>query len=266
MTRQRATILGCGPSHGVPRIGPDWGACDPREPRNRRTRCSLLIERMVDGSRPTRVLVDTSPDLRAQLLAADIDDLDGIVYTHAHADHTHGIDDLRGLWLGNKRRINVYADAFTGARLLEAFGYCFRSPPGSSYPPILNLHTITPGEPLAIDGASGPIDMVPFRQVHGDIDSIGYRFGGLAYSCDISAIPDETLPHLANLDTWIVDALRPSTHPSHFSLDQALGWIDRLKPERAILTHMHSDLDYGTLLNTLPAGVAPAYDGMRIDF
>ena len=266
MAVMRATILGCGPSHGVPRVGPDWGACDPDEPKNRRSRCSLLVERFAEGCRPTRVLIDTGPDLRSQLLAADVDHIDGVLYTHAHADHTHGIDDLRGFWLGNKRRIDVYADDVTAARLEEAFRYCFIAPPGGAYPPILNRHRIAPNEPFGVVGASGPVGIVPFRQIHGDIDSIGYRFGGLAYSCDISGVPDETMPLLAGLDVWIVDALRPSSHPSHFNLDQALAWIDRLAPRRAILTHMHSDLDYATLKKALPAGVEPAYDGMRLDF
>jgi len=264
--QMRATILGCGPSHGVPRLGPDWGACDPDEPRNRRTRCALLVERFADGRRPTRILVDTGPDLRAQLLAAAVDHVDAVLYTHPHADHIHGIDDLRGFWLGTKRRIDIYADDFTAARLEEAFRYCFQTPPGGTYPPILNRHRIVPGEALTVNGAGGPVTVMPFRQNHGDIDSMGFRFGGLAYSCDISGVPEESLAHLAGLDAWIVDALRHTTHPSHFSLGQALDWIGRLKPARAILTHMHSDLDYATLRRSLPAGVEPAYDGMQLAF
>ena len=263
----RATILGCGPSHGVPRLGPDWGACDPAEPRNRRSRCALLVERFgTDGGRPTRVLVDTGPDMRTQLLAAQVDHLDAVLYTHAHADHTHGIDDLRGFWLGDKRRIDVHADDATMARLVEAFRYCFETPPGSSYPPILNRHRVVAGTPLTVNGAGGPVTVLPFRQVHGDIESMGYRFGGLAYSADISDVPPESLGAVSGLDVWIVDALRHSFHPSHFSVAQSLAWIERVRPRRAILTHMHSDLDYRTLAAALPAGVEPAFDGMQVAF
>lgn len=263
--RLRATILGCGSSPGVPRIGNDWGACDPNEPRNRRTRCALLLERFDDGERPTRILVDTGPDMRAQLLAADVGFVDAVIYTHRHADHIHGIDDLRTFWFTTRRLVDIYADAATGARLREAFRYCFDTPPGSFYPPILKQHTLTMGTPLTVTGAGGPLTVTPFRQVHGEIDSVGLRAGGLAYSCDVSDLPEEALPLVADLDVWIVDALRYQPHPSHFSVADALGWIDRLKPRRAILTHMHIDLDYATLAQELPQGIEPAHDGMRIE-
>lgn len=263
---RRAIVLGCGSSPGVPRLGPDWGDCDPSEPKNRRSRCALLIEQTADGNRPTRILIDTGPDMRSQLLAAAVDRLDAVLYTHPHADHIHGIDDLRGFWLGDKRRVPVYADAPTMARLVQAFGYCFRSPPGSSYPPIVEPHPLVVGQPTTIDGPSGPIVVEPFRQIHGDIDSLGFRIGGLAYSCDISGIPDETLPVLSGLGVWIVDALRYKPHPSHFSVSETLAWVERLKPERTVLTHMHSDLDYAKLKAALPVGVEPAYDGMEIAF
>ena len=262
----RFTILGCGASPGVPRIGNDWGACDPNEPRNARTRCSLLIDRVGDDpARPTRVLVDTGPDMRQQLLAARVNFLDAVVYTHAHADHVHGIDDLRAFWQNTRRLVDVYSDALTAERLIGAFGYCFRTAPGSAYPPILKLHEIAASRPLTIDGAGGPLTLMPFRQVHGDIDSLGFRVGRLAYSCDVSGIPDETLPALEDLDVWIVDALFRRHHPSHFNLDDALRWIERIKPKRAILTHLHSDLDYATLKAELPEGVEPAHDGMVIE-
>ena len=263
--RLRATILGCGSSPGVPRIGNDWGACDPNEPRNRRTRCSLLLERFDGGERPTRILVDTGPDMRAQLNAANVGAIDAVIYTHSHADHLHGIDDLRAFWLNTRTLVNVYSDAFTKERIFEAFRYCFETPAGSFYPPILKHHEITPGTPLTINGAGGPLTVMPFRQVHGDIESLGLRAGGLAYSCDVSDLQDDALAHLAALDVWILDALRYKPHPSHFSVSEAVAWIERLKPRRALLTHMHIDLDYAKLASELPAGVEPAYDGLTVE-
>jgi phosphoribosyl 1,2-cyclic phosphate phosphodiesterase len=263
--RLRATILGCGASPGVPQIGNYWGACDPAEPRNQRTRCSLLLERFDSGDQPTRVLVDTGPDMRAQLLAARVDFLDAVIYTHAHADHLHGIDDLRAFWLRTRRLVDVHADAATRQRLEAGFGYCFVTPPGSPYPPILKMHSIESGTALIISGAGGPLSVMPFRQTHGDIESLGIRVGGLAYSCDISALSAEAMAHLSGLDVWIVDALRYTPHPSHFSVSDALEAIGRVQPRRAVLTHMHADLDYGTLKRELPAGVEPAYDGMALE-
>jgi phosphoribosyl 1,2-cyclic phosphate phosphodiesterase len=266
MATLKATIHGCGSSPGVPRIGNDWGACDPHEPKNRRSRCSLLIERYEDNLRPTRVLVDTGPDMRSQLLAANVDHLDGVVYTHAHADHIHGIDDLRAFWLNTKKLVDVYSDAPTKARLDEAFGYCFRTAPGSFYPPILKHHAIEAGTALTFDGPGGPVTLMPCRQVHGDIDTLGLRVGGLAYSCDVSDVPAESMSGITGLEVWIVDALRYTPHPSHFSVSDALRWIERVAPRRAILTHMHADLDYRALRRELPAHVEPAYDGMTVAF
>jgi len=266
MAKLRATIMGCGSSPGVPRIGNDWGACDPNEPKNRRTRCSLLIERFESGEAPTTVLVDTGPDLRAQLLAADVRHVDGVIYTHAHADHLHGIDDLRAFWLSSKRLIDVYATAPTIDRLEEGFGYCFHSPEGSFYPPILKHHQIASGDPITIAGPGGPIVILPFRQTHGDIESLGFRVGGLAYSCDISDLPDDSVAALDGLDVWIVDALRYRPHPSHLNVEQSLEWISRLGPRRAILTHMHTDLDYQRLKSELPPDVEPAFDSMQIEW
>jgi len=265
MPKLRFTILGCGSSPGVPRIGNDWGACDPKEPRNRRRRCALLIERFDSGPTPTVVLIDSGPDVRAQLLDADVRHVDGVVFTHAHADHTHGIDDLRALWQNSKKLVETYADAPTQARLDEAFGYCFHTPPGSFYPPILKANAIVVGTPFSIHGAGGAIDIVPFRQTHGDIETLGLRIGGLAYSCDVSDLPAESLPALAELDVWIVDALRYRTHPSHFSVDETLAWVKRVRPGRTILTHMHTDLDYRALSRKLPESVEPAYDGMSFE-
>ncbi len=263
--RLKATILGCGSSPGVPRIGNDWGACDPNEPRNRRTRCSLLLERYETGDTPTRVLVDTGPDMRTQLLAAQVDFIDAVIYTHSHADHTHGIDDLRAFWLSKRQLVPIYADEKTQAHLEGAFSYCFKTPPDSFYPPILKHHPIAADMPLTIDGAGGPLTLTPFRQIHGETDSMGLRIGALAYSCDVSDVPDASLPHLENLDVWIVDALRYSTHPSHFNVNEAIQWSKRFAVRRAVLTHMHIDLDYATLKRELPEGVEPAYDGMVIE-
>jgi phosphoribosyl 1,2-cyclic phosphate phosphodiesterase len=257
-------ILGCGSSPGVPRMGNDWGACDPRNPRNRRRRASLLITRRDTASGAvTRVLIDTGPDLREQILDAEVDWVDGVVYTHPHADHIHGIDDLRSFVINRRRIVDVYADVATMLRLNEAFGYCFQTPPGSSYPPILRPHVIEPGVEVTIDGPGGRVTLVPFQQVHGDIISLGFRIGDVAYSPDVSALDERATPYLADLAVWIVDSLRYKPHPSHFSVAEALEWIGRVKPVRSILTHMHVDLDYVALSRELPAGVEPAFDGLE---
>lgn len=261
-----ATILGCGSSGGVPRIGNVWGDCDPSEPRNRRLRCSLLLEGFSDDSdAPTRIVIDTGCDLREQMLAAGVDRVDAVLYTHAHADHTHGIDDLRVLALHNRRRVDVYFDAETAARLREAFGYCFVSPPGSDYPPILTAHEIGAGETLEVDGPGGTISVKAFEQLHGNITSLGFRVGNFAYSCDLSGFPDASLPAISGLDLWIIDALRPTPHPSHLSLPETLEWIARLAPSQAVLTNLHIDLDYARTDAETPANVTPAFDGMQID-
>jgi phosphoribosyl 1,2-cyclic phosphate phosphodiesterase len=258
------TILGCGSSMGVPRVALGWGDCDPNEPKNRRRRCSLLVERSDGQGRRTRVLVDCTPDCREQLLEAQVDWLDGVLITHEHADHIHGIDDLRPLFVHKRRRVDVYLDESTSRSMHSRFGYCFMTPPGSGYPPILNEHRLTAGRPVTVEGQGGPIEALPVTQDHGDIPSLGFRFGNLAYSADIKALAPESLSAMAGLDVWIVDALRRAPHPSHFNLDEALEWIARVKPKRAILTNLHSDMDYATLRATLPPGVEPAYDGMTI--
>jgi phosphoribosyl 1,2-cyclic phosphate phosphodiesterase len=256
------TILGCASSGGVPRPALGWGACDPANPKNRRRRCSLLVER--GTAQRTRVLVDTSPDLREQLLDAKADWVDGLFFTHEHADHTHGIGDLRSLFIHRRRRIDAYVDEATARVLLDRFGYCFASPPGSSYPPILTEHRIAPGTPVMVDGEGGTVAVLPFLQDHGDLPSLGFRFGPVAYSSDLVDLPDASIEALAGLDLWIVDALRYKPHPSHFSVDDALAWIERIKPRRAILTNMHADLDYAELKAWLPAHVEPAFDGMSV--
>jgi phosphoribosyl 1,2-cyclic phosphate phosphodiesterase len=256
------TILGCGSSGGVPRPALGWGACNPANPKNRRRRCSILVERR-NGDKVTRLLVDTSPDLREQLLDAGVDRLDAVLYTHEHADHTHGIDDLRAIFMHQRRRLDAYLDDATARVLFHRFGYCFVTPPGSNYPPIMTEHRIAAGEAFAITGEGGTITVLPFLQDHGDIPSLGFRFGGVAYSSDLVDLPDASLPALEGLDVWIVDALRYRAHSSHFSVDDALKWIARMSPKRAILTNLHSDLDFDELKSRLPANVEPAYDGMR---
>ncbi len=260
----KVTILGCGTSGGVPRIGNVWGACDPANPRNRRRRCALLVQRHGPKG-ATSVLVDTPPDLREELLDANVGLLDGVLYTHDHADHTHGIDDLRVVVYNGNHRLPVYSDAETLRVLCRRFDYCFETPAGSEYPAILLAREIAPGETVPIEGPGGVVDATAFRQIHGRGRSLGFRFGGLAYSPDVSDFPEESIELLRGLDIWIIDALRYSFHLSHFSVGQALEWIERVKPKRAILTHMHIDLDYATLARELPEGVEPAYDGMVLD-
>ena len=258
------TILGCGSSMGVPRVALGWGDCDPNEPKNRRRRCSLLVERSDGEGRQTRILVDCTPDCREQLLAAQVDWLDAVFFTHEHADHTHGVDDLRPLFVHKRRRVDVFLDEATSHAMHARFGYCFVTPPGSGYPPILNEHRLAPGRPVTVEGQGGPIEALPVAQDHGDIPSLGFRFGDVAYSADIKALAPESIAAMAGLDVWIVDALRKAPHPSHFNLDEALDWIARVKPKRAILTNLHSDMDYASLRTMLPPGIEPAYDGMTI--
>ena len=261
-----ATVLGCGSSGGVPRVGNVWGDCDPNEPRNRRRRCALLIEGWTEGvAEPTRILIDTGCDIREQLLAAQVDRLDAVFYTHEHADHTHGIDDLRVLALNTGRRVDVYFTREAGARIREAFGYCFTAPAGSDYPPILKAHEIDADAVLSIDGPGGAIRIDAFEQTHGNINSLGFRVGNFAYSCDLSAIPAVSTAAVSGLVCWVIDALRHAPHPSHLSLRETLGLIADFAPTQAVLTNMHIDMDYRSLQASLPPGVEPGFDGMRID-
>jgi len=258
------TILGCGSSGGVPRVAQGWGACDPGEPRNRRRRCSALLERTADAKR-TLALIDAGPDLREQLIGADVTRLDAVLLSHPHADHTHGIDDLRPITIAARRRIDVHMDAPTSADVRLKFGYIFDTPPGSSYPPIAIERRLTPGVEVEIVGPGGAIAATPFELEHGDIPALGFRIGGLAYTPDLNGVPDTAAQFLEGLDVWVIDALRYSPHPSHLSLSEALALIERFHPRRAVLTNLHTDLDYATLRKTLPPGVRPAYDGMRIE-
>lgn len=258
------TILGCGSSSGVPRPALGWGACDPNNPKNRRRRCSILIERQSERG-ITRVLIDTSPDLREQLIDANVDHLDAVFLTHEHADQTHGIDDLRSVVMHQRSRIPVYLNESTGKDILSRFAYCFVQAPGSDYPAILEHRPIEAGETREIAGKGGPLTLTAFWVEHGNIPALGYRFADVAYTPDLNDIPDESVPALKNLDLWIIDGLRYAPHPTHMHVDLALSWIARMKPRRAIITNMHTDIDYEVLRGKLPDGVVPAFDGMRVE-
>ncbi len=263
MTELKFTILGCGSSGGVPRLGNRWGECDPENPKNFRRRCSLLIERCSEDG-VTRVLVDTSPDLRAQLLDARVGALDAVVYTHPHADHVHGIDDLRVIVFNMDRRLPVWADESTQRALLSRFGYAFSQPKGSPYDPILEMNSIT--DVITIKGTGGHIDLTPFQVGHGAIHALGFRIAGLAYLPDVAEMTDEAWMAVRDLDCWVIDALRRKPHPTHTHLDQTLEWIERAAPRRAVLTNMHIDMDYVAVETSTPPNVAPAFDGMTIRY
>jgi len=265
MARARLTLLGTGSSGGVPRVGGDWGACDPAEPRNRRTRCSALVERFNAAGMATCVVIDTSPDLREQLLASGTTHLDAVVYTHDHADQAHGIDDVRALAIRQRAQIPAYFDADTRHRLETRFHYIFHGAGG--YPPILAPQpALRPLKPVTIEGRGGPVEFLPIDMEHGHIRCLGLRFGDVAYCNDVNGLPSESINALKNLDTLVIDALRYAPHPSHAHLELTLAWIAELQPRRAILTNLHVDMDYQTLRRELPAGVEPAYDGMEIKF
>ena len=259
------TVLGCGSSGGVPRADGDWGACDPENPKNQRSRCSLLVRRRGEGAeRETTLIVDTSPDLRLQTAQAGAKRLDAILLTHDHADQVHGVDDVRAFFIRQRARIACHMDAATDASMMRRFGYIFEGEGG--YPAICERRPIpSHGVQWRVDGPSGAIPVVTFDQDHGGVRSVGYRFGGVAYSSDVVNLDESAFEALADLDVWIVDALRYRPHPTHAHLERTLEWIDRLKPRRAILTNLHIDLDYETLRAELPPGVEPAYDGLRFE-
>jgi len=260
--RLEFTILGCGSSGGVPRADGDWGDCDPANPKNLRSRCSLLVRRTGLGPEAsTTVIVDTSPDLRLQTAKAGAKRLDAILLTHDHADQVHGLDDVRAFFIRQRARIDCWMDAATDASVMRRFGYIFEGEGG--YPAICDRRALPPhGTPWRVDGPSGVIPIVSFDQDHGGVRSVGYRFGGVAYSSDVVDLDEAAFAALEGLDVWIVDALRYRPHPTHAHLERTLGWIERLKPGRAILTNLHIDLDFETLRAELPGGVEPGYDGL----
>lgn len=247
-------ILGCGTSSGVPRIGPDWGECDPGEPRNRRTRASLLVEH--EG---VRVLVDTSPDLREQLLAAEVSTVDAVIWTHDHADHCHGIDDLRQVFHALGHPVLAYARPQVLDALRHRFGYIFAGRHG--YPAVVEGRELL--ETLTVGGMT----IRTVDQPHGQITSVGLRFeaGGKAagYATDFHELTPAMRALYSGLDVWILDALRHAPHPSHPTVAAALGWLAALKPGRAAFIHMDHTLDYCTLAASLPPGVEPGYDGLE---
>lgn len=252
-------ILGCGSSGGVPRGDGDWGACDPAEPKNRRSRCSLLVRQISDDGE-TAVIVDTSPDLRGQILAAGVRSVDGVLYTHDHADQTHGIDDLRVFAMTSRRRIPAWMDAPTRETLEARFPYIFNSVHG--YPAIMDARELPAhGATWSIPGPGGDLPVATFDQGHGPIRSVGYRFGSVAYSSDVSDLDDAALGAVRGCGLWIVDALRWTRHPTHANVDKALEWIAAAEVERAVLTNLHLDLDYNALSALLPAHVEVAHDG-----
>lgn len=262
------TILGCGSSGGVPRPDGDWGACDPADPRNRRRRCSLLVEyadsaARFDAGERTIVVVDTSPDFREQMLSAGVKRLDAVLFTHDHADQTHGIDDLRPYVLRARKRLPVWMMPETAASLTARFSYIFHSRPGSPYPAILDLKEINAEHRVfEIPGAGGDMPVSMARLDHGRIQSAGFRFGPFAYSPDVSGISDASFKLFENIPCWILDALRETPHPTHASVSDALAWLERAKAGKGVLTNLHVDLDHAALVQKTPEHVSPAFDNL----
>lgn len=263
--KQVFTILGCGSSHGVPRADGDWGSCDPENPKNRRRRASLLIEQIASDGGKTTIVIDTGPDFREQMISAGVKNIDAVFYTHQHADHTHGVGDLRGFVMGTRNRINIYADAPTIEFLYQSFGYCLKSPPGSDYPPIITSNVIEDlDKPIMVTGDGGDIELHPLDLIHGPIHSLGFRIGNFAYCSDVNDFPDKTVDKLSGLETLIIDATLPKAHFSHFSLGQAVSWVEKLAPKKAYLTHMHTPMDYDDVMTQTDEHIEPAYDGLQI--
>lgn len=261
--------MGTGSSGGVPRVGNVWGNCDPNEVRNRRRRCSLLIEKQTvdagDTSRKTTIIVDTGADLREQLLTAEVKSIEGVILTHSHADHIFGLDDLRQMAINLRRPIDVWMDKPTRAIVMAPFGYCFHQAPDSSYPAFCTEKKLIPHEPFSIDGPGGTVTINTLIAEHGDINALGVRINNAVYLPDMKQIshPD-SVRMLSDVQVLIVDALRYNPHPSHLNLEESLAFIEKVNPERAILTNMHGDLDYQTIKQKLPPGVEPGFDGLRV--
>lgn len=267
-------ILGCGSSGGVPRVSSDWGACDPNEPKNRRTRCSIALqywqgENHVPFEERTTVLIDTSPDLREQLLQNKINRLDAVLYTHDHADQVHGIDDLRPIAYIGGKRLPVYLDAQTKRSLSTRFGYCFEQPEGRVHPPILEIQdTIKAGNIIKIDGPGGELKLKAIEVSHGNYNVLGFTiFDKIAYTPDVHDIAPEVLKALNGLEIWILDALRYHNHPTHAHADKTLSWAAQTCTKRLVMTNLHIDMDYNTLRRELPSRAYDlAHDGMTITF
>jgi phosphoribosyl 1,2-cyclic phosphate phosphodiesterase len=254
----RVTILGCGPSGGVPLVGCDCAVCTSEDPRNRRSRPSIAVEQ---GD--TRLLIDAATDLREQLLANGLSRFDAVFLTHEHADHTNGIDDLRSINFQMGRPLDVYSSPKTLELVQQRFGYAFEPnlPDRGWYKPELVPRALGDG-PVTI----GDIEVLPFSQDHGPLETLGFRFGDVAYSTDTNGLPESAFEALDGVGLWIVDCLRPGRNPMHAHLDLSLEWISRVKPRRAILTHMNHEFDYRELAAALPEGVEPAYDGMVVEW
>ena len=254
----KVTILGCGTSGGVPRPGGkdgmgEWGAADPLDGRNRRRRCSILVQ-----DRGKTLLVDTSPDLHHQMLDACVERVDAVIWTHEHADQVHGIDDLRPYAL-RQGPIEAWMDARTWKILQRRFGYCFESEPDGFYNPIYRINLL--------EGPFTPagLNVQPFAQDHGLGPSLGFRFGKVGYANDVVALSQEAFDVLAGVEVLIVDAMRYRPHPTHAHLDLALEWIERIAPKRAYLTNMHVDMDYAEVDRRTPSHVHPCHDGLVIN-
>lgn len=272
MTRDavfRVRILGCGSSGGVPRVDGDWGACDPAEPKNRRRRCSVLLERAasreaLEAGDATRVLVDTSPDLREQLLDAGSPEIHGVAFTHTHADQCHGVDDVRALVYRRGEKLTAAMSADTHRDLMHRFGYIFETPPGSGYPPLLTAQPVASGGRAVFSGPGGRLEVALFDVEHGGAPCSGVRAGPVAYTPDVNGLDDAALAQLDGAALWILDALRERPHPSHAHLEQSLRWLERIDPALGVLTNLHVDLDYRALESRLPEGVRPAFDGLEV--
>jgi len=267
----RAVILGCGSSGGVPRVGGDWGICDPTNPKNKRSRSSLYVEywqgeEMPPAKERTSVVIDTSPDLREQFLAANIKRLDAVLFTHEHADQSHGIDDLRAIAYRMRTQIPTYMDQNTKDHVHTRFHYCFEMPEGRVHPPILSLQPLmTGGDALRIEGAGGTLSIKVLQLSHGPTPSLGFIFdGALGYAPDVWDIPPEAMTELEDIDTFVVDALRYNDHPTHANGDKTLSWLAQTRVRRGVLTNLHIDMDYDALADELPPIATPAYDGMEI--